>query len=47
MSPVKNDRTDFVKFKTPNILNLADSVLHAYGKGLFNYQFMMGQKKLT
>ena len=34
MSPVKKDMTDFVKFKNPNIVKLADnSVLHAYGKG--------------
>ena len=33
VSPVKKDMTDFVKFKNPNIVKLADnSVLHAYGK---------------
>ena len=47
MSPVKKDMTDFVKFKNPNIVKLADNiVLHAYGKGTVQLSVYDGIEKV-
>ena len=47
MLPVKKDMTDFVKFKNPNIVKLADnSVLHAYGKGTVQLSVYDGIEKV-
>ena len=47
MSPVKKEMTEFVKFKNPNIVKLADnSVLHAYGKGVLQLSIYDGIEKV-
>ena len=47
MSPVKKDMSDFVKFKNPNIVKLADnSVLHACGKGTVQLSVYDGIEKV-
>ena len=53
MSPVKKEMTDFVRFKSPLDVKLADvkladnSVLHAYGKGTVHLSVFDGLEKIN
>ena len=48
MSPVKNEMTDFVRFKSPLDVKLADnSVLHGYGKGTVHLSVFDGLEKIN
>ena len=48
MSPVKKEMTDFVRFKSPLGVKLADNkVLHAYGKGTVHLSVFDGLEKIN
>ena len=48
MSPVMKEMTDFVRFKSPLDVKLADnSVLHAYGKGTVHLSLFDGLEKIN
>ena len=48
MSPVKKEMTDFVRFKSPLDVKLADNkVLHAYGRGTVHLSVFDGLEKIN